>query len=333
MLTLREATARDIGYLLSLRKATMQQYLFLAGMACTDEDHLSRVKHGYEHAKLIYISDQKVGMIKYRYSHKRRAIYVYQLQIHSDFQSRGHGSFVLNWLIAKAQEDALAIELSVIKQNPAFNFYLRFGFFIIGEARSEYLLHLPAKSKHLADMSTWLNEDAMRFDILSALQQIELKSGFLAAGFLRNLVWDRLHLKSELTSLNDVDVIYFDDNEQDERACLEYESLLGKLMPTVNWQVKNQARMHHRNGDRAYLHTVDAMRFWPEKETAVGVRLNNRNEFEYISGFGFDSLFDLKVSYNSARNMEVFESRVNSKCWPSNWPDLTIDTSILSNKA
>lgn len=146
-----------------------------------------------------------------------------------------------------------------------------------------------------------------------------------AAGFVRNLVWDHLHQFAQSTPLNDVDVIYFDADESDVSQYLAHEAKLKQLMPQLNWQVRNQARMHLRNNDAPYLSSLDAMRHWPEKETAVAIRQIAKSEYECIAAFGFESLFALQVTYNPLRPREVFDERVESKKWLVKWPLLNLN--------
>nr|WP_246616531.1 nucleotidyltransferase family protein [Thaumasiovibrio subtropicus] len=163
---------------------------------------------------------------------------------------------------------------------------------------------------------------------LTLVNQLCGEQCWIAAGFVRNLVWDALHDYTEPTSLNDIDVVYFDDEQCDPKQDLSLEALLKVAMPALNWQVRNQARMHERNKDRPYTSVVDAMRFWPEKETAVAVRLTNDGELEWISSWGFDSLFRGDVTYNPARPAAVFLSRVENKQWLTRWPKLRLQGEI-----
>ena len=82
--------------------------------------------------------------------------------------------------------------------------------------------------------------------------------------------------------------------------------------------------MHIRNGDAPYKNTLDAMSYWPEKETAVGACLNDDGSISIISAFGIESLFSGKVSYNNKRSQAVFMERVISKKWLETWPQLQI---------
>jgi len=169
-----------------------------------------------------------------------------------------------------------------------------------------------------------IESDELRLYALECVRLLNLPECYIAAGFIRNLVWDNLHQKSEPTPLNDVDVIYFDLNESSPDKFLEYESRLKKLLPQLNWQVRNQALMHVRNNDKPYSSSLDAMSFWPEKETAVGIRKLSNGNYDCISAFGFESLFKLRVTYNPKRLKSVFEYRIKSKGWLAKWSDLTV---------
>ena len=169
-----------------------------------------------------------------------------------------------------------------------------------------------------------LARDKLRLQALDCVQQLNLPQCYLAAGFVRNLVWDHLHRYTQSTPLNDVDVIYFDANETVSDKYKEYESILNKLMPQLHWEVRNQAFMHRRNGDLRYKSTLEAMGHWPEKETAVAVRKLTSGQFECIAAFGFDSLFNLQITYNDKRHYQIFKNRVESKGWLKLWPNLVV---------
>lgn len=166
--------------------------------------------------------------------------------------------------------------------------------------------------------------DALRLNALNFVYQLELSECYIAAGFIRNLIWDHLHHKTEYTLLNDIDVIYFDRNEDEPEAYLKYEAKLTSQMPQVNWQVRNQAKMHERNGDIPYFNVIDAMSYWPEKETAIAIRQLKNKQFECVSPFSIDSLFNFNITYNPKRSIKTFEDRLASKDWLTIWPNLKV---------
>ncbi|KOY44649.1 nitrate reductase [Vibrio parahaemolyticus] len=169
-----------------------------------------------------------------------------------------------------------------------------------------------------------IKKDDIRVEALNLVAQLELPQCYIAAGFVRNLVWDCLHSRKSPTPLNDIDVIYFDPTEVNSDAYLSYEAQLSLLMPELNWQVRNQALMHERNGDIPYSSSLDAMSYWPEKETAVGIRQIKNNQYECIAAFGFDSLLSGYITYNPKRSRDVFDNRVKTKGWLAKWSSLKI---------
>jgi hypothetical protein len=162
-------------------------------------------------------------------------------------------------------------------------------------------------------------------DVLRAVRRLTLPQGFVAAGFVRNLVWDHLHHQETPSNLNDIDVIYFDSTEQCDDQHQYYERVLLTAMPDVNWQVRNQARMHIKNKDRPYQNVQDAMSYWPEKETAIAVRLTSAGNIDCITAFDLSTLFALQITHNPRRDKLIFEQRVNSKNWLTQWPKLTVN--------
>lgn len=177
---------------------------------------------------------------------------------------------------------------------------------------------------------TLIKQDPLRMQILDCVAQLGLPQCYVAAGFVRNLVWDHLHGYASTTPLNDIDVIYFDTIDTSYESDLRYEALLKQRLPELNWQVRNQACMHTRNGDEPYQSSLDAMSYWPEKETAVALKQSLTGDIECISSFGLESLFDLQITPNPKRNRDIFDQRVQSKNWLTHWSKLTTSHSELT---
>lgn len=58
-------------------------------------------------------------------------------------------------------------------------------------------------------IATWLGADPVRCGLLAVPADLQLPDAWLAAGFVRNRVWDRLHGYPEPIPLADLDVIHF----------------------------------------------------------------------------------------------------------------------------
>jgi uncharacterized protein len=168
--------------------------------------------------------------------------------------------------------------------------------------------------------------DTGRMTCLHAVRDLDLPDCWIAAGFVRNAIWDHLHNRPALAIDGDVDVIWFDPLRSDAQMDLDHERQLTSRLPEVMWSVKNQARMHHRNGDNAYLSAIHAMQHWPETATAVAVRLDATDRLEIAAPFGLADLLALRLAptpWCSAQHPKVFAERVKSKGWQQRYPLLS----------
>lgn len=180
------------------------------------------------------------------------------------------------------------------------------------------------KSAHSV-IAEWLIQDKQRMRVLEIASTLNLNDWFIAAGFVRNLAWDKYHHFSAATPLNDIDLVYFDTSNGSESRDKELECQL-KEMIDLPWSVKNQARMHIRNNVKPYQSSLDAMRYWPEKETAVGVCLSNQKELIIKTPFQLENLLQGKLSRNPlCVDQSLFNTRLKTKNWTSNWPKLEIE--------
>ena len=162
---------------------------------------------------------------------------------------------------------------------------------------------------------------------LRAVRSLTLRDCWIGAGFVRNAVWDHLHGYPANLIGKDVDVVWFDPALTNPNIDRAVEERLARLAPGLCWSVKNQARMHLRNGDAPYRSVADAMRFWPEIATAVAVRLTDSDDIEINAPFGLDDLFALRITPTqsfAARKRPVFDERVSAKGWLRRYPKLQL---------
>ena len=99
---------------------------------------------------------------------------------------------------------------------------------------------------------------AGRLPLLEAVAALHLPDCWIAAGAVRNAVWDAAHGYVPSTPLNDVDVVWFQPGgSAADDAAIQLQ--LTEQMPDVRWEVKNQARMHVRQGQPPYRDSSHAM--------------------------------------------------------------------------
>ena len=175
-----------------------------------------------------------------------------------------------------------------------------------------------------------IDDDPLRMACLRAVQTLNLPDWFIAAGFVRNAIWDHLH-HLPMTPLNDVDVVYFDPNDCSLVTEAHYAALLQQQLPMINWDVKNQARMHLKHQHSPYKNSADAISRWVEVPTCVGVRLTVENQFIFTAAYGLEHNWSLHVSINPHYpRPAVYQQRIRDKKWQVLWPRLKILTADYS---
>ena len=168
-----------------------------------------------------------------------------------------------------------------------------------------------------------LDRDPVRSHALAMVQSLRLPDCWIGAGFLRNAVWDHLHVRVTSPPAGDVDVIWFDPTRADAATDAALEERLGTMAPSFDWSVKNQGRMHLRNGDAAYTSCSDAMRHWPETATAIAVQQAGGRGYNFATPFGFDDLFGLVIQPTpefAGPKRPIFLARIAEKAWLTTWP-------------
>lgn len=167
----------------------------------------------------------------------------------------------------------------------------------------------------------WLHE------ALRIVREVGPPGGFVAAGAVRDTVWDVLTGRQPTAPQGDVDVVYWADEHGEDAAGL-HERHLRAARPDLDWEVTNQATIHlwHRTrGQLVARHaSVDeGVATWPETATAVGVRLAGDDTVEVLAPLGLADLFALRLRQNpSQTGVDVFWKRVTAKRWMERWPEL-----------
>jgi len=137
-LTFRIATEKDLEFLIWLRQETMAEHLKSAGMEVDEENFLSRIKHQFEHAKIILVKNQKIGLLKLIETDTE--IEILQIQIMPDYQNKGIGKDIIQSIIENSSIKKIPVKLSVLKTNKAQNLYKTLGFAIYDEDKNSYFM-------------------------------------------------------------------------------------------------------------------------------------------------------------------------------------------------
>ena len=183
------------------------------------------------------------------------------------------------------------------------------------------------RMRDLEDVARLVRAQADMMSMLAIVARLELPDWFLGAGFVRNAVWDALHGRvPDVGTLRDIDLVYFDPVHCTAERDLTVERQLCELVPSVPWDVKNQARMHARNGDTPYRDCADAIAQWPETATAIGGRLVH-GALAICAPHGVGDLLAMVVrpTPRFREKPEALRARMQQKqrAWATRWPKLT----------
>ncbi|EIM06295.1 hypothetical protein A1A1_12052 [Planococcus antarcticus DSM 14505] len=187
--------------------------------------------------------------------------------------------------------------------------------------------------KNENDIIELIQKDEWMMKLLKTVKVLNLPDGWICAGFVRSKIWDTLHGYGERTTLQDIDVIYYDDKNRDKKMEKQLEKTLISLLPNVPWSVKNEARMHSRNGVEPYISSTDAVAKFPETATALGIKLDKQDNLVLIAPHGIKDVINLTVRptpYFTANKerIAVYENRIQKKNWKLTWNRLIITQHI-----
>jgi hypothetical protein len=163
-------------------------------------------------------------------------------------------------------------------------------------------------------------------DCLQALAELELADGMIAAGFIRNLIWDHQHGYLAASPLNDVDIVWYEPTQLEPAQDIEIEHQLSRLIPTVDWQVRNQARMHFAYQTPPYLSASEAVGRFPETATCLAIAQNKSGHIVWEQSAGLQDAWSLTLKYNplSYASETIFRNRIAEKHWLQHWPKLLV---------
>ena len=176
-----------------------------------------------------------------------------------------------------------------------------------------------------------LSQDQDIRTILEMIRSLELKDSWLAAGSVRNFIWNILSGKPGFDAETDVDVIFFDPTVSNEKT-LQLEMELRKAFPAYSWELKNQVYMHiHSPNTQPYTSSKDAMSKYPECCTAIGLRLLEDDQLELFAPYGLADIRAFQVRPTphflaDAERKKLYMERIRKKNWQTKWPQLSFET-------
>ncbi|MDN6030503.1 MAG: nucleotidyltransferase family protein [Lactococcus plantarum] len=166
-------------------------------------------------------------------------------------------------------------------------------------------------------------------EILTIIRNLALADSCLAAGCIRNLIWNFLSGKSLFDEHTDVDVIFFDQaiSYEETQALAEQ---LKRNYPNYDWELKNQAHMHlHNPNTLPYLNSSDAIARFPETCTAIGAFLTDMDQLTIVAPYGLADIVSFIVRptpyfTETPDKLAIYRARLTKKNWQEKWPNLKI---------
>ena len=166
--------------------------------------------------------------------------------------------------------------------------------------------------------------------ILQIIYDLQLKDSWLCAGSVRNFIWNRLSNQPGFDKDTDVDVIFFDPAISYEET-LKIETKLKENYPNYNWELKNQVYMYiHNPNTEPYRDSRDAMSKYPERCTAIGLRLLDNDQLELFAPYGLDDILEFRIAstphfLEDADRRPLYNMRIQKKDWQKKWNNLQIE--------
>lgn len=183
---------------------------------------------------------------------------------------------------------------------------------------------LPHRPELTDRLESDILADPARRACLDILRETLGADAWIGAGFVRNPVWDRLIGDGHAHPPGDVDVLIFDPEGRGREWEQEAEARLREAAPPIDWQVRNQARMHLKHGDPPYTGIEDAMAFWLETATGIAVRRAGDGGLRIQTAYGLEDLYAgiLRPTAPGSRKLDALEERMARKGWQARWPGL-----------
>lgn len=180
--------------------------------------------------------------------------------------------------------------------------------------------------RNAADIADFVVHNPRMMRCLAVLAAHGPAGAWIGAGFVRNALWD--HLSGQDTEAllpADLDVVFHDQVNATAEQDAAFEAALRIAAPDMPWSVRNQARMHERNGHRPYRDMADALAHWPETATAIAVRLGPKG-VEILAPFGVEDVLEMIIRPTPAfrTKPDIPLARLEAKAWLTRWPMLRV---------
>lgn len=170
------------------------------------------------------------------------------------------------------------------------------------------------------------------YDYFARLRAMDLPDAWIVSGAIYNNVWNYLTERPPMHGVKDVDIFYHDAGattyDDEDKIINDAEAVFAGMQVPV--EVRNQARVHlwypaHFGFEYPKLdHSREAIDRFACTTHSVGMRLNNKDQFELYAPFGLREIFafNLVPNYNLP-NKETHLNKGERLC--ALWPELKME--------
>ena len=156
--------------------------------------------------------------------------------------------------------------------------------------------------------------------VCNALIDLNGQGLAVAGGFIRNMVWDSLFNVKTVYPVNDVDIVFM-ENEFPNYSEKTWEENLNLKCPQFQWSVKGQQRMAAKHQHQPYQSLNHALSKWVETATAIGyMPLSD----DWITPYGLSDLFMGICKPTQPEMTQIMTQRIKEKEWLERYPRLKI---------
>jgi len=135
----RHAADGDVDFLYALHVATMKEYVDQTwGWDDAFQESVFRKNYIPAEIQIITLAGKDVGMISLE--ERAEDVFLRVIEIHPKYQQQGLGTTIIRQIIADATHHKKRVSLRVLKVNPAKRLYDRFGFLVIEETPTHYIM-------------------------------------------------------------------------------------------------------------------------------------------------------------------------------------------------
>lgn len=172
-----------------------------------------------------------------------------------------------------------------------------------------------------------ISNNQQLMQVLGIISELPLKDAWLAAGSVRNVIWDEVTHQHHSLSESDIDIVFYDPEMTYENQ-LSIETKLNQEFPDYQWQVKNQYLMHHHSPNtKPYTSSCDAISKYPETATAIAIKVDNEDKLTLFAPYGLSVIVSLEIHptphfKEDSDRMRLYKNRLKQKNWKDKWPQL-----------